>query len=29
MAFAVEHGKVEHAYESVRVLKDAGVDILW
>lgn len=29
MAFAVEHGKVEHAYESVRVLKAAGVDILW
>jgi imidazolonepropionase-like amidohydrolase len=29
MAFAVEHGKVEYAYESVRVLRDAGVDILW
>jgi imidazolonepropionase-like amidohydrolase len=29
MAFAVEHGKVEHAYESVRQLKAAGVDILW
>jgi imidazolonepropionase-like amidohydrolase len=29
MAFAAEHGKVEHAYESVKVLKDAGIDILW
>jgi imidazolonepropionase-like amidohydrolase len=29
MAFAVDHGKVEYAYESVRVLRDAGVDILW
>jgi imidazolonepropionase-like amidohydrolase len=29
MAMAVEHGKVEHAYESVRALKAAGIDILW
>jgi imidazolonepropionase-like amidohydrolase len=29
MAFAVEHGKIEYAYESVKVLKKAGVDILW
>lgn len=29
MAFAVEHGKVENAYESVRALKAAGVDVLW
>ncbi|KAH7082543.1 hypothetical protein BKA63DRAFT_133433 [Paraphoma chrysanthemicola] len=28
MAFAVEHGKVEYAYESVRVLKNAGIDVL-
>jgi hypothetical protein len=29
MSFAVSHGKVSHAYESVKVLKAAGVDILW
>jgi imidazolonepropionase-like amidohydrolase len=29
MGFAAEHGKVEHAYESVRILKKAGIDILW
>jgi imidazolonepropionase-like amidohydrolase len=29
IAFAVEHGKVEYAYESVRALKGAGIDILW
>jgi imidazolonepropionase-like amidohydrolase len=29
MGFAVEHGKVEYAYESVRALKSAGVEILW
>jgi imidazolonepropionase-like amidohydrolase len=29
MAFAAQHGKVEHAYESVRALKAAGIDILW
>jgi imidazolonepropionase-like amidohydrolase len=29
MAFAAERGKVEFAYESVRALKDAGIDILW
>jgi hypothetical protein len=29
MGFAAQHGKVENAYESVRMLKDAGVDILW
>jgi hypothetical protein len=29
MGFAAQHGKVEYAYESVRMLKDAGVDILW
>jgi imidazolonepropionase-like amidohydrolase len=29
MAFAAQHGKVEYAYESVRVLKEAGVDVLW
>jgi imidazolonepropionase-like amidohydrolase len=29
MEFAVEHGKVEYAYESVKVLRDAGVDIVW
>ncbi|KAH7346081.1 hypothetical protein BKA66DRAFT_322924 [Pyrenochaeta sp. MPI-SDFR-AT-0127] len=28
MAFAVEHGKVENAYESVKVLREAGIDIL-
>ncbi|KAF1917564.1 hypothetical protein BDU57DRAFT_169595 [Ampelomyces quisqualis] len=28
MAMAAEHGKVEYAYESVRVLKNAGIDIL-
>ncbi|KAH5116181.1 hypothetical protein HBH69_062690 [Parastagonospora nodorum] len=28
MAFAAERGKVEFAYESVRALKDAGIDIL-
>lgn len=29
MGFAAQHGKVEFAYESVRMLKEAGVDILW
>jgi imidazolonepropionase-like amidohydrolase len=29
MGFAAQHGKIEYAYESVRMLKDAGVDILW
>lgn len=29
MAFAVEHGKVEYAYESVRMMRAAGIDILW
>ena len=29
MGFAAQHGKVEYAFESVRMLKDAGVDILW
>lgn len=29
MAFAQGKGKVEYAYESVRVLKDAGIDIVW
>lgn len=29
MAFAASHGKVEYAYESVRVLRNAGIDILW
>ncbi|CAO2650048.1 Nn.00g013400.m01.CDS01 [Neocucurbitaria sp. VM-36] len=28
MAFALEHGKVEHAYENVKVLREAGIDIL-
>ncbi|OAL45679.1 hypothetical protein IQ07DRAFT_215310 [Pyrenochaeta sp. DS3sAY3a] len=28
MAFAVEHGKVEYAYESVKMLREAGIDIL-
>ncbi|KAK7183936.1 hypothetical protein DPSP01_011740 [Paraphaeosphaeria sporulosa] len=28
MGFAAQHGKVEYAYESVRMLKEAGVDIL-
>ena len=29
MSFAVEHGKVEHAYESVKALRKAGIDIIW
>jgi imidazolonepropionase-like amidohydrolase len=29
MAFGVKHGKVEYAYESVKMLKKAGIDILW
>jgi imidazolonepropionase-like amidohydrolase len=29
MGSAAERGKVEHAYESVKMLKQAGVDILW
>lgn len=29
MAFAVNTGKVDHAYESVKMLNDAGIDILW
>jgi imidazolonepropionase-like amidohydrolase len=29
MAFGVDHSRVEYAYESVKVLRDAGVDILW
>ena len=29
MGFAAQNGKVEFAYESVRMLKKAGVDILW
>jgi imidazolonepropionase-like amidohydrolase len=29
MGFAAERGKVEHAYESVKMLKKAGIDILW
>lgn len=29
MAFAAEHGKVEYAYESVKMLREAGIDILW
>lgn len=29
MAFALQHGKVEHAYENVKVLREAGIDILW
>ena len=29
MAFAVEHGTVEYAYESVRLLRKAGIQILW
>lgn len=28
MAFAAQHGKVEHAYESVKALRAAGIDIL-
>ncbi|KAF1966577.1 hypothetical protein BU23DRAFT_544279 [Bimuria novae-zelandiae CBS 107.79] len=28
MGFAAQHGKVEYAYESVRMLKKAGIDIL-
>ncbi|KAL5402087.1 hypothetical protein PMIN04_013044 [Paraphaeosphaeria minitans] len=28
MGFAAQHGNVEYAYESVRMLRDAGVDIL-
>ncbi|KAH6621935.1 hypothetical protein C7974DRAFT_314513 [Boeremia exigua] len=28
MAFAAQHGKIAHAYASVRALRDAGVDIL-
>ncbi|KAL1610188.1 hypothetical protein SLS60_001853 [Paraconiothyrium brasiliense] len=28
MGFAAQHGKVEYAYQSVRTLRDAGVDIL-
>lgn len=29
MSFSANHGKVEHAYESVRMLKNAGIDIVW
>lgn len=29
MAFAAERGKVEYAYQSVKALKAAGIDILW
>lgn len=29
MGFAAQYGKLEFAYESVRMLRDAGVDILW
>jgi len=29
MGFAVKTGKAEYAYESVRMLKEAGIDILW
>lgn len=28
MSFAVQHGKVAHAYASVRALREAGIDIL-
>ncbi|KAL5117082.1 hypothetical protein ACEQ8H_005041 [Pleosporales sp. CAS-2024a] len=28
MAFAADHGKVEYAYESVKMLKAAGIDII-
>lgn len=28
MSFAAQHGKVDHAYASVRALRDAGIDIL-
>ncbi|KAJ4299074.1 hypothetical protein N0V90_004318 [Kalmusia sp. IMI 367209] len=28
MGFAAQHGKVEYAYESVRMLRQAGIDIL-
>jgi len=29
MGFATEHGKVEYAYESIKKLREAGIDILW
>jgi imidazolonepropionase-like amidohydrolase len=29
MGFAAERGKVEHAYAGVKMLKEAGIDILW
>lgn len=29
MAFGVGHGSVEHAYESVKMLRKAGINILW
>lgn len=29
MGFAKEKGKVEHAYQGVKALRDAGIDILW
>lgn len=29
MGFCAQHGKVEYAYESVRMLREAGVDVLW
>jgi imidazolonepropionase-like amidohydrolase len=29
MSFAAKHGKVEHSYESVKALKNAGIDIIW
>jgi len=29
MGFGVDHGKVEYAYESVRMLRKAGIIILW
>ena len=29
MGFATEHGKVEYAYESIKKLREAGIDVLW
>jgi imidazolonepropionase-like amidohydrolase len=29
MAMCTQHGKVEYAYESVRKLREAGIDIIW
>ncbi|KAL6164966.1 hypothetical protein ACJQWK_08227 [Exserohilum turcicum] len=29
MGFCAENGKVEYAYQGVKMLKDAGIDILW